>query len=98
MLRFVRYGKITWVEFGDFYSFAVDQEFQPKIITDLEVGYRFTDDISAFIGSNNLLDVYPDKYRKDLAFGGIFQYDGTYPTGFNGRYIYARVAYNLGKK
>ncbi len=97
MLRFVRYGQITWVEFGDIFGDAVEQEFSPKVITDLELGYKISDRAGVFIGSNNLLDVYPDKYRKDLAFGGIFQYDGTFPTGFNGRYVYARVTYNLGK-
>lgn len=97
MLRFVRYGEIRWGEFNDFDN-IVFQDFEAKIITDLELGYKITDGLSFFLGSNNLLDVYPDKFRKDLAFNGIFQYDGTNPVGFNGRYVYARVSYNLAKQ
>ncbi|HMQ61388.1 MAG TPA: TonB-dependent receptor [Flavilitoribacter sp.] len=97
MLRFVRYGSITWLEYGDVFGDAVSQEFSPKVITDLELGYKVSERLGVFLGSNNLLDVYPDKFRKDLAFGGIFEYDGTFPSGFNGRYVYARVTYNVGK-
>lgn len=96
MLRFVRFGEMTWGDWNDFGN-IVYQDFSPKIVTDLELGYKITDGLSVFVGSNNLLDVYPDKYRKDLAFNGIFQYDGTNPVGFNGRYVYARLAYSLGK-
>ncbi|HMQ48700.1 MAG TPA: TonB-dependent receptor [Saprospiraceae bacterium] len=94
MLRLVRYGSITWGEFNDFGD-IVFQEFTPKIITDLELGYEITDGLSFHLGSNNLLDVYPDKFRKDLAFNGIFQYDGTNPVGFNGRYVYGRLTFHL---
>ncbi len=93
----VRFGNITWAEFNDLGN-LVQQEFTSKIRTDLELAYEVTDGLRVSIGANNLLDVYPDKARKDIAFGGIFQYDGTYPLGFNGRYIYARANYTLAGK
>jgi len=97
VLKNVRFGDITWAEFNDVGD-LVNQTFTSKIRTDLEVGYKPVKGLKIAIGANNLFDVYPDKARKDLAFGGIFQYDGTYPLGFNGRYIYARLNYKLAGK
>ena len=97
ILKNVRFGNITWAEFSDLGN-IVKQEFTSKIRTDLELAYEVTDGLRISVGANNLLDVYPDKARKDIAFGGIFQYDGTYPLGFNGRYIYARANYTLAGK
>jgi len=94
MLRNVRFGNITWSEYNDIGD-IVQQVFSPKIQTDVEVGYKISKELHFALGSNNVLDIYPDKYRKDLAFGGLFQYDGTYPLGFNGRYVYARFAYKM---
>ena len=67
---------------------------KPLSKIDIEAYQRAT---SVYLVSNNLLDVYPEKSRKDLAFNGIFQYGGTSPIGFNGRYVYARLTYNLKK-
>lgn len=97
ILKNVRFGNITWAEFNDLGN-LVTQEFTSKIRTDLELAYEVTDGLRISLGANNLLDVYPDKARKDIAFGGIFQYDGTFPLGYNGRYIYARVNYKLAGK
>jgi len=94
MLRNVRFGNITWSEYND-NGDIVQQLFSSKIQTDLEVGYKLSQGIHFALGSNNILDIYPDKFRKDLAFGGVFQYDGTYPLGFNGRYVYARFTYRM---
>lgn len=94
MFRNVRFGNIIWSEYND-NGDIVEQVFSPKIQTDLEIGYKISKGLQFAIGSNNILDVYPDKFRKDLAFGGIFQYDGTYPLGFNGRYVYARFTYRM---
>lgn len=93
-LRLSRYGKTTFGDFNDFGN-LVFQNNSPKFVSDLELGCKLSKQASIHLGSNNLFDVYPDKVRKDLAFNGIFQWDGTSPVGFNGRFIYARIAYNL---
>lgn len=97
LLKNVRFGQITWANFNDLGN-LVTQEYTPKIRTDLELSYKVMDGLRVSIGANNLLDVYPDKARKDTAFGGIFQYAGTFPLGFNGRYVYARLNYKLAGK
>ncbi len=97
ILKNVRFGKITWANFNDLGNLVM-QEYTPKIRTDLELSYQVVDGLRVSLGANNLLDIYPDKARKDTAFGGIFQYGGTFPLGYNGRYIYARVNYKLAGK
>ena len=97
LLKNVRFGQITWANFNDLGNLVM-QEYTPKIRTDLELSYKVMDGLRVSIGANNLLDVYPDKARKDTAFGGIFQYGGTFPLGFNGRYMYARLNHKLAGK
>lgn len=96
LLRLVRYGSVKTGDYNDFGN-IVYQTYRAKVSTDIELGYILTSSTNIYIGSNNVLDVYPDKSRKDLSFNGIFQYDGTSPIGFNGRYVYLRLAYNLKK-
>ncbi|WP_117318479.1 TonB-dependent receptor plug domain-containing protein [Chromatocurvus halotolerans] len=95
-LRFTRFGETldpgTSAEF--------DEKLDAQWITDLEVAYSFTRNISAAVGANNLFDVYPDDtVSNDLAagltpttFDRIFPYSGFSPFGFNGRFLYGRVA------
>ncbi len=71
---------------------AYDQTFAGKILTDLVIGYKFSDKISGFIAANNLLNVYPDvidtkgDFVTDL--GGRFKYPWEVNQfGFNGTII-----------
>jgi iron complex outermembrane receptor protein len=71
---------------------AYDQTFAGKIITDLNLNYKFSDCISANLSVNNLLDVYPDEidtkgdFVTDL--GGRFKYPWEVNQfGFNGTTI-----------
>ena len=40
---------------------AAQQVYGSKIITDVSLGYKLTNNIRVSVGSNNLLDVYPDE-------------------------------------
>lgn len=57
---------------------AYDQTFAGKVITDLVIGYQFSDKIRGTLVANNLLNVYPDEidtkgdFVTDL--GGRFRY------------------------
>jgi len=71
---------------------AYDQTFAGKIITDLNLNYKFSNRISANISVNNLLNVYPDEidtkgdFVTDL--GGRFKYPWEVNQfGFNGTII-----------
>ena len=78
-----------------------DQVLGAKWVTDLEVRYQLMKRIDLAIGANNLFDVYPDRRPFGARpVGGTypqnFQYipfsGGGSPFGFNGRFIYGRIA------
>ncbi len=68
-------------------------------ITDLDIKYDVSERITAAVGANNLLDVYPEATRNTVVdvtrFSRIFPYSGFSPYGFNGRYIYGKVTVNF---
>lgn len=79
---------------------AYDQTFAGKIITDLNVNYKFSNKLSANISVNNLLDVYPDEidtkgdFVTDL--GGRFKYPWEVNQfGFNGTVINAGLTFKF---
>lgn len=79
---------------------AFDQTFAGKVITDLIIGYDFTDKISGSISANNLFNVYPDEidtkgdFVTDL--GGRFKYPWEVNQfGFNGTVINAGLTFKF---
>jgi hypothetical protein len=47
---------------------GLQQEFSSNIVTDLSVGYKFTDALTLTVGANNLLDVYPDRAADSISY------------------------------
>jgi iron complex outermembrane recepter protein len=81
---------------------ARDQTFGAEWVFDLEVRARPTEAIEIALGSNNILDQYPDRPRAGLVNGqnyGLNNYFLAYssfsPFGFNGRYVYGRISINF---
>lgn len=73
------------------------QVYGSKIISDLSLGYKLTDNVRVSVGANNLLDVYPDETldpatRTSNQF--IYSRRAT-QFGYNGRYLFARVELSL---
>ena len=68
---------------------------KPKWITDLDVAYSLTENVSLSLGANNILDVYPDATRENVddltTFSRLFAYSSFSPYGFNGRYVYGKI-------
>ncbi|MEM9835268.1 MAG: TonB-dependent receptor [Bacteroidota bacterium] len=72
------------------------QTFAGKVITDLSLGYRFSDRLKLTLGANNLLDVYPDLNIEANQSSGRFLYSRrSQHFGANGRYLFARLRFNL---
>ena len=69
------FGEVTWQHATDPNN---DQTFSGKVITDLNVNYAFTEKISAFLGANNLFNIFPDEIdpKGDVGtnVGGRFRY------------------------
>ena len=94
MFKTVRYGSVTDPASGSNYKY--DQTYEPTFIFSTEASLRVMQDQLTFaIGSNNLMDTYPEKVYKGNSFNGIFPYSGAPPYGFTGRYVYVRANLKL---
>jgi len=81
------------------------QTFAPKFVTDLSASHTFSDAFTLTIGSNNIFDVYPDKYNttrngfagtaSSYASGQIPYSRNSNQFGFNGRYLYLTGTVNF---
>lgn len=84
-----RYG--SWVSYNSSTA-ALDQTFGAKWILDLAVNYtlnRWT----FTLGGNNVLNTYPDHVIPANDNNGALPYSVFSPFGFNGAYVYGKVAY-----
>ncbi|MEJ7768745.1 MAG: TonB-dependent receptor [Chitinophagaceae bacterium] len=92
-LRNVHFGPVT--ELSD--TPADQQVYSPKLITDLSISYAIIKTIQLTVGSNNLLDIYPDKtLSPDYVDNGRFVYSGSaHQFGANGRFVFAKVGFRL---
>ena len=111
MLRFTRFGEVTYLDptittdatkfpknaFNNNMLETLDQTFSPKIVTDITASYGIAKGLTISIGANNLLDVYQDVHAHSGNMGlGRFVYSRrVQQMGFNGRYVFARLAYSL---
>jgi iron complex outermembrane recepter protein len=68
---------------------ALDQEFSPKWVTDLEAAYGLQK-VTLAAGIQNLFDVYPEQVLVPLQPQGV-RYSTTNAFGINGRFLYARA-------
>ncbi|HEX4958147.1 MAG TPA: TonB-dependent receptor [Lacibacter sp.] len=113
MLRFASFGEVTYLDptlnVNNPGSWPVnaftgqretlDQTFSAKMITDISFSYNIHKTITFTIGANNLLDVYQDihNHSNNMSLGRFIYSRRVQQMGFNGRFLFARVAFNLGK-
>ncbi|WP_454760191.1 TonB-dependent receptor plug domain-containing protein [Caulobacter segnis] len=63
-------------------------------IVDLEGRYRFGEHATVSVGADNLFDQYPAQVPPNLNTSGGNPFSSFSPFGFNGRFVYARLAIN----
>ncbi|WP_299054436.1 TonB-dependent receptor [uncultured Polaribacter sp.] len=91
-LRNVYFGEVSEAT----NTLANQQDFASKIVTDLSLGYKATEDLTLTVGANNLLDVYPDRAIEANRSGGRFDWSRrSQQFGIGGRFLFARVSFNL---
>ena len=105
MLRNVYFGQVKYVDPNPNPVFnyttqqveTLDQTFTPKVVTDLTLSYQLTPNINVTIGSNNLLNVYPDKqtHADNVSYGRFPYSRRVQQFGFNGAYYFGRLIFNL---
>ena len=72
---------------------AQDQAFSSKWTVDLSANYRPSQNWTVTVGADNVLDEYPEESIFANSTFGLFPYSLYSPFGFNGRYLYGRIAY-----
>lgn len=85
-----RYGRIT--DYGST-SYLDDIVYPHKWLLDLAVNYS-RDQWMFTIGSDNVLNTYPKRSPEDDDQNGAFPYSSSSPFGFQGAYVYGKVAYH----
>jgi iron complex outermembrane receptor protein len=106
-LRFTRYGEVSTWDPSEALS-VLDENFSPKVVTDLNVSYQLTPALQIMAGANNLFDVYPDPLRNrqyatpdnpnsfdNSAFGRFIYSRNATQFGFNGGYYFISLSARL---
>ena len=70
-----------------------DQTFDPKWTLDLSANFKPNQHWTVTLGADNALDEYPEQNTYDNSTFGLMPYSLYSPFGFNGRYVYGRIAY-----
>jgi iron complex outermembrane receptor protein len=109
LLRATRFGEITYIHpnDGDAASWTMndftgqvetrDQVFAPKIVPDVEVGYRASKGIKFTLGMHNFLNVYPDMHQHsgNVSSGRFLFSRRVQQFGVRGAYAYFKVGLNF---
>lgn len=72
-------------------------QFEAKVITDFDLGYRINDRFTISVGANNAFDVYPQEVirsnpaRLGADAGGVFRYSEFNPFPYSGAFYYTRL-------
>jgi iron complex outermembrane recepter protein len=72
---------------------ANDQTFDANWVLDVSASYRPSEQWKLTVGADNVLDQYPDRSLFANSTFGMFPYSNYSPYGFNGAYVYGRIAY-----
>ena len=89
------------VYFGSVEEATVDprfyQVYNPRVVTDIAIGYRIAKPLKITVGSNNVFDIYPDLVANpDNTTNNQFRYSRRATQfGYNGRFLFARLELNL---
>lgn len=93
-LRNVYFGEVTEAST----TIENQQVFDPRIVTDLSVGYKFTDALTLTVGANNLLDIYPERAFDQYGNRSDGRFDWSRRAqqfGIGGRFLFARLNLTL---
>ncbi|MGN7866442.1 TonB-dependent receptor plug domain-containing protein [Chryseobacterium sp. 22458] len=90
LVRNTYFGKVI----RDGFPFGEVQEFSPKVVTDISVGYDITKNINFTVGANNIFDVFPDLQIYKNSYYGVFKY-APVQMGTLGNYFFGRLNFNF---
>jgi iron complex outermembrane receptor protein len=90
LLRNTYFGEVT----RNGFPFGTTQKHAGKMVTDLTLSFKVTPKIQFTLGTNNLLDVFPDEQIYENSYYGVFKY-APVQMGTTGAYYFGRVSYSL---
>lgn len=100
--RAQRYGEVTTLGSAPTnVTGSLDQTYDARWISDASAGVTVRRRYTFTVGADNIFDVYPERNDNrgnpatnvgGTSNAGIFPYAGISPFGFNGRFVYGRVA------
>ncbi|MGM1055076.1 MAG: TonB-dependent receptor [Bacteroidota bacterium] len=93
-LRNVYFGEVTEAVTNP----ANQQVFDPRVVTDLSLGYKATDALTLTVGANNILDIYPERADPEFNNRSDGRFDWSRRAqqfGIGGRFLFARVSFTL---
>jgi iron complex outermembrane recepter protein len=93
-LRSTHYGEVT--DAGS--TPAGDEIIEANWITDLDVGYAFSEQLRVSLGANNVFDVYHQDTVSNVGFSTfnqIFPYSGFSAYSTDGRFLYGKIGYHF---
>ena len=102
-LAFTRFSEVKLLDYqmyedvADYGTFAdqikaATDTYGVKIVTDLTLGFKLSDKLKLNIGSNNLLNVYPDQQDDWVEAGGYWD---AVQMGFGGAFYSARLGFRF---
>ncbi|MEE7547017.1 TonB-dependent receptor [Xanthomonas sp. Kuri4-1] len=90
-LAATRYGDFTVRNSA---TAARDQTYDASWVVDASASFKPSENWTLTVGADNLLDEYPDKTTNLInSTYGMLPYSNYSPYGFNGAYVYGRIAY-----
>ena len=86
---FTRFSKVVLVDYA-----GLDNVYDPKIVTDLTLGFQIIKQVKLSVGSNNLFNIYPTKQDEsgNTEAGGYWD---AVQMGFSGAYYYTRLGFKF---
>lgn len=71
---------------------ATDLKLGVGVVVDVEARYALNDRLTLAVGADNVLDEYPRQILRANNTSGAFPFSNFSPYGFNGRFVYGRIA------
>ncbi|HEY0039926.1 MAG TPA: TonB-dependent receptor [Flavisolibacter sp.] len=92
--RVTRFGRVAS---ADRLNPLLDESFDPRVVTDLSVGYRIGNFATLTIGANNIANVYPEKLEHygNTSLGRFIYSRNATQFGFNGGYYYTSLIFDI---
>ena len=89
-------GTVRLTGYGDVLaagaSEATDLQLGDALVADFEARYRISDNVIVSVGADNILNQYPRQSLPANNTTGAFPFSNFSPYGFNGRFVYGRIA------